>query len=61
MAAYDQYNAGNLVNYELQDSTIHESIDKLEKLIWNYKNQKSKGGIIETAPFFIQRPGLRPK
>lgn len=33
MAAYDQYNAGNLVNYELPDSTIHESIDKLEKLI----------------------------
>ena len=33
MTAYDQYNAGNLINYELPDTTIRESIDKLEKLV----------------------------
>mgnify|MGYP000784012023 FL=1 len=33
MTAYDQYNAGNLINYELPNTTIRESIDKLEKLV----------------------------
>lgn len=33
MAAYDQYNSGNLVNYELPDTVIKSSIDKLEKIV----------------------------
>ena len=33
MTAYDQYNQGNLVNYDLPDSTIRKSIDELEKII----------------------------
>ncbi|GBU07087.1 tryptophan synthase beta chain [Bacteroidales bacterium] len=33
MAAYDQYFAGDLVNYQLSDEDIAKNIDKLEKII----------------------------
>ncbi len=33
MTAYDQYNAGDLTNYELPDEVIKANVDKLEKLI----------------------------
>jgi tryptophan synthase beta chain len=33
MAAYDQYIAGDLSNYELPDEVIKESVNKLEKII----------------------------
>ena len=33
MAAYDQYLAGDLVNYSLSDEDIQNNVDKLEKLV----------------------------
>jgi tryptophan synthase beta chain len=33
MAAYDQYIAGDLSNYELPDEVIKENVNKLEKII----------------------------
>jgi len=33
MTAYDQYNQGNLVDYELADAVIRRSVDELEQII----------------------------
>lgn len=33
MTAYDMYNSGNLVDYDLPDSVIQNSIDQLEKIV----------------------------
>ena len=33
MAAYDQYFAGNLTNYEVSDEDVRKNIAELEKVI----------------------------
>jgi hypothetical protein len=33
MTAYDQYNAGDLTNYDLPQEVIDQNVAKLEKLV----------------------------
>ena len=41
MAAYDNYFAGKLTNFEVPDASIEDNIAKLEKLAWQISRKKA--------------------